>query len=314
MVTNGKLEQVYTSLKKRSSNGRQVTSMDILESMRENGVPFQAMEDVVRSLVSSGGMLPQGEAGVVILPGGHRFFTYPLGTDCSVSDQLLIKGGYETFECQCLSHLIRPGDAVVDVGANIGFYTCLFARRAGSGGSVYAFEPDVSNFTLLQKNVVGGGHAHVRAYQAAVAGKSGESYLYLANDRNFGDHRSYDPGGRKKVPVQAVALDDFLNLDRVDFIKVDTQGAEVDVLRGAMGLLKRSPHVSMAIEYWPLGFESMGHTRKEFEDAVAEAGFDRIWCVQDQERKLADVTGCLSSITFPGSDWVLNFICTKGGW
>src|SRR5262249_27856938 len=107
-----------------------------------------------------------------------------------------------------IRRLVKPGSCVVDIGANIGFYTALLADCVGPTGRVYAFEPDETNFASL---VAATRHrAQVQAERAAVTDVDGSVDLYMSTDLNI-DHRTYcdDDASRIKVAVRGVSLDSF---------------------------------------------------------------------------------------------------------
>ena len=95
---------------------------------------------------------------------------------------------YEPEETQFFIDNLKEGMRVVDVGANIGYYTTLFSRLVGTTGSVIAFEPDPTNFSLLEKNCKANGCRNVRLEQLALSDKNGVAQLHLS-EVNRGDHR-----------------------------------------------------------------------------------------------------------------------------
>jgi FkbM family methyltransferase len=131
-----------------------------------------------------------------------------------------------------LRPLIRAGTSVVDVGANIGFFTLKFAGWVSDGGMVIAIEPEAVNYARLRRAVVRAGCSEiVETVQAAATEKSGEVGL-IVNPLHPGDHRIGDGG----VRVPAVTIDDLLaarGWPRVSLMKIDVQGAESRVLAGA---------------------------------------------------------------------------------
>jgi FkbM family methyltransferase len=151
-----------------------------------------------------------------------------------------------------LRQLIRPGMTVVDVGANIGIYTRFFSRLVASSGHVHAFEPAPLNYMHLQENI--GYFRNVSLNQKAVGEKSGVIKLFFSDELNV-DHRTFDSGdGRKGVDVSAVTLDDYFNTgDRVDLIKIDVQGYELSVLKGAKRVLAENQDIKILMEFWPYG-------------------------------------------------------------
>ena len=152
----------------------------------------------------------------------------------------------EVGDVQVLRTLVKPGSSVLDVGANVGFFTRLFAQWVTNGGRVIALEPEAANYARLQwmvnRNQFGG---VVDTIQAAVAETSGTLNLAI-NPIHPADHKLADQG----VPVRALTLDDLLAKrawPMVSLIKVDVQGAEERVLRGAATTLAKF-HPAVFIE------------------------------------------------------------------
>ncbi len=152
---------------------------------------------------------------------------------------------------------VKPGMTIVDIGANIGIYTQYLAAIAGRNGSVYAFEPSKVNCARLRGNVQS--HHNVTIVEAAVGERSGTAGLYLSDKTNV-DHRMYDSGdGREKVNVALVKLDEYFPVGtRVDFIKIDVQGHEYSVLKGATRLFGDNPQIACLLEFWPFGLAKAG--------------------------------------------------------
>ena len=175
-----------------------------------------------------------------------RFFV--LDTDLYVSRSLQVYGEWTEAEIRLLSPMLRPGDCVADIGANLGSHTVPFARTVGDDGRVIAFEPQPRIFQLLASNVTINGLANVQLYQAACAAAPGMlklPHIDYATPGNFGGARirSLEAQGQAAgssvhyVPV--VRLDDVFDGDRLNLVKVDVEGMEKDVLTGAARTLGR---------------------------------------------------------------------------
>jgi FkbM family methyltransferase len=144
--------------------------------------------------------------------------------------------GYKRFiearYLESLRSVVAPGTSVVDVGANLGFFTLAFASWVRDGGTVIAIEPESVNHGRLTRAVARAGVAHVvDVVRAAATEKSGEVGL-IVNRHHPGDHRIGEAG----VRVPAVTIDDVLaarGRPRVSLMKIDVQGAEGRVLAGA---------------------------------------------------------------------------------
>lgn len=155
-------------------------------------------------------------------------FESGVGQACFEGAYDLYKRLFEASHADWLRPLARPGTTVVDIGANIGFFTVQFARWVGSQGRVIAIEPETRNLARLRKRITGQGLAsNVEIVEAVVAEKPGTLNLHL-NPDHPGDHRI----GSEGVPVTSVTLDGLLEdagWPEVSLVKVDVQGAEFRV-------------------------------------------------------------------------------------
>lgn len=164
----------------------------------------------------------------------------------------------ERGEIALIRRLVRRGDHVVDVGANIGFYTELLAQCVGPEGRVDAFEPDEMNFRRLSTRAKP--YSQIRPVRAAVTERSGTVSLHLSPQLNV-DHRTYPTDeARSTVTVDAVALDDIYRGEgeQLQFIKLDIQGAEYAALLGMRQVVSRSPSVHLLMEVWPSVLDRFG--------------------------------------------------------
>jgi FkbM family methyltransferase len=199
---------------------------------------------------------------------------------------------YEPFETELIRNLVHENDTVLDVGANIGYYTLILASLVGPGGRVFAFEPDPDNFALLKKNIESNGYKNVVLVNAALSDQPGTLKLYLCDD-NRGDHRIYPSGDdRRAIQIRAISADDYLkgSSAEIAFIKMDVQGAEGKVLRGMERLLERTPKCQMLFEFWPKGMWRAGDEAKEALDGLARHCFSLN--LVDQERKCLQPVDC----------------------
>lgn len=166
-----------------------------------------------------------------------------------------------------LTH-VRPGMTVVDVGANQGLYTLLFAQRVGPTGRVIAFEPDDMLHAAAKENISHHHASNVHLHHCALGSTVGSMTLYRSL-LNSGDNRltpnSRENGPRQEIQVRVETLDGMLAGQRVDFIKIDVQGWEMEVFRGMERLLDdpRNADTAIFFEYWPQGLIDAGDDRME---------------------------------------------------
>jgi FkbM family methyltransferase len=167
----------------------------------------------------------------------------------NVNDQYIgrsldLYGEFSEGEIDLFKQLSRPGQIIIEVGANVGAHTVFLAQQVGITGRVLAFEPQRLVFQALCANLALNNIVNVLAFQQAVGSATGEIVVPLLDwrkEQNFGGLSlgSYQEG--EKVPVVTI---DGLNLQRCDFIKVDVEGMEIDVLKGASRTIGRfKPHL-----------------------------------------------------------------------
>jgi len=138
---------------------------------------------------------------------------------------------------------------VVDIGAHVGTYTILAAEKVGKNGKVIAIEPDPKNYKYLLKNIKLNNFQNVIPINIALADRNGSEKLYLHFSSMCHSLISQeDKNSYIKVPVKTVdKLVEELNLKKIDVIKIDTEGAEMPILRGAEKTLKANPNVKLFI-------------------------------------------------------------------
>jgi len=191
--------------------------------------------------------------------------------DQHVSKGIAEQGLWEAYETELFIDRIEANAIIVDVGANIGYYSLIAADQLQGSGQVIAFEPDVRNFALLEKNLQENVLSGVRAVNAALSNKKAAGHLFLS-DSNFGDHQIYDNGDNR--PHQAIELlngGEYLSdkISHIDLLKIDTQGAEYGVIAGLMPLLRASgPRLSIIIEFWPFGLRRAGASAHQLLDLL----------------------------------------------
>jgi FkbM family methyltransferase len=192
----------------------------------------------------------------------------------------ILRGRYEQDEIRFVRGLLRPGDSAIDVGAHIGFFTMQMADAVGAGGCVYAFEPFAANADLLEQSIAENGFAdRVRFQRAAVGASPGTATLtFPVETLNSGGAYLLRDGsqplaGNLTRPVLQVVLD-ALDLRRpVRLIKMDVEGAEPQVLRGAERILKEDKPVILS-ELHPTQLErASGVTADRFLSQIAALGY-----------------------------------------
>lgn len=157
---------------------------------------------------------------------------------------------YEPEETALVKQTIQSDMRIIDIGANIGYYTTLFSKLA-TNGTVYAFEPDESNFRLLEKNCCLNELANVELFNRAVGDEDCSRQLFHS-EHNMGDHRLYPiEESRSFSLVKMITIDQFLKSKKpFDFIKMDIQGFEMNALLGMNGRITKDAPI-LLLEVWP---------------------------------------------------------------
>lgn len=189
----------------------------------------------------------------------------------------LYKRLLEREQSRLIQRLARSGSVVVDIGANIGYFTVIMAEAVGNHGAVLAFEPDAQNLNLMRWAICRSGFKNVTVIPAAVGEQSGNTLLYV-NPDHPGDHRIYPVAAHRNCQeVPLWSLDDYL--ERTDqsrelsVIKIDVQGAELQVLRGMTKTLGRYPSVQLLLEFDPQILRQAGADPREVVSFVEAFGF-----------------------------------------
>jgi FkbM family methyltransferase len=173
---------------------------------------------------------------------------------------------------------LRPGDAVLDVGANCGYFTLLFARSVGAGGTVIAVEPVPSIFAQLEENVRINGLQNVTAYQAAAGAEGGEIEIFRSDHANLGwSGTRRTPGSVSEGQVPRRRLDDLIPLElarRLRLIKIDAEGDEHRILVGLGSILQELPEdAAIIVEVTPAKLAERGHDSHALFGLLRTAGF-----------------------------------------
>ena len=190
--------------------------------------------------------------------------TWELNLKEGIDFSIFLLGGFELATLRLYESIVRAGDIVLDIGANIGAHTLPFAKLVGSNGRVYAFEPTQYAFEKLGRNVKGNPAVSsrielVHAMLVAESRKSVAPEIYSSwpLNQHEGLHKQHRGKLMSTSDAAAIALDDFVDsrgINRIDFVKLDVDGNEAGVLAGSINTLRRfRPRVLM--EWAPYLFD-----------------------------------------------------------
>ena len=195
-----------------------------------------------------------------------------------IAEAVVSTGTYEPETVESLTKLLQPGDTFVDLGANIGIFTLLAARKVGTTGRVFAFEPTPATVALLRRNLaVNSLEARTTVVEQAVSRKPGRARFSLHEAAQGNAITVAGDTAVEYLDVDVTSLDAYfeaLGWPKVDVIKMDVEGQEVPALEGMHGLTRRYPGLKLIFEYHDGQLARTGISGRTLIDAARAAGFD----------------------------------------
>ena len=215
-----------------------------------------------------------------------------LSTDCWVQRTLYFHGEWDANELEALLAQVppKPGVVFLDIGAYFGYYALTVARRLGVAVSVFAFEPLTMNYELLEANIRRNRFANVTAVRAALSEAPGEAVFTIPPAENRGSghlQTAAESAAGERVPV--TTLDRFVRergLPNVSAMKIDVEGAELGVLRGARDTLQRF-HPILLLELNPTALGEHGTTPGDLLGLIADLGYRLFEVTKDGPKPIA---------------------------
>lgn len=201
---------------------------------------------------------------------------FVIGDDVGFSPHMIMEGYWEYWLTRFFAQNIRPGDTVIDIGANLGYYTILAGDLVGKEGRVVAVEPNPFVFSLLNKTVLHNGfHARTKLHNYAlgtdeetgtrkffVPANEPKNGTILPENANLAAHEKH--GEVLDIRLGHLNPDDF---ERVDFIKIDVEGAELGVLQSLRPIIeKHRPKIVCEVNF------HRGYGFEEIQRALGETG------------------------------------------
>jgi len=207
--------------------------------------------------------------------------SWELHPDCLVQRSLYYLAWYEHRETNWIKRRVRPDWVFFDVGANFGYYSMLVSHFSGRRAQVYAFEPFAPNYRLLNRNKSLNDLGNLRTFKLALSDRDGGVEFLLPKEDNLGHGRiladaSLATPERVVERVESTTLDGFVRkngVEKIDFIKVDIEGAEMLFLAGARETLARL-RPTLMIECNLEGLAEFGTTGDRMLEALHGLGYD----------------------------------------
>lgn len=202
---------------------------------------------------------------------------------------------YEPDIAYLMLRVVKPDDVVVDVGANAGFFTVFLATLVGPQGRVISFEPEENNLGRLKNNIASNKLENVTVIEQPASEAPGEVTFFINSD-DSGGNALWDIGkfpgnentsaNNRTIRLQATTVDDEiarLQLSPPKLIKIDTEGAEFQVLKGCRTLLEGRQIPYVIAEYHPFGIDKMGESPQAFRAFMESFGYSCFGLYYDGE-------------------------------
>jgi FkbM family methyltransferase len=204
---------------------------------------------------------------------------------------------YEPITRAAFIGAVKPGMVVIDVGAHIGFYAMLAAKLLGELGTVHAVEPAEENLEFLRKNIDLNGFDHVEIHPVA-AGKIRDCRVFhiTGSSDSHGFYAHPNTGTLKTIAVTQLPLDQLVK-GKVDLIKIDVEGAEMEVLDGMHEILYQNKRLQLSVEWFPAAMINAGYAPLDLPNRLLDLGFGPVSVLDDcamKIRSVDEVTNLLS--------------------
>lgn len=197
-----------------------------------------------------------------------------LGGNSSIDQGIIASGRWENETTQLFTQLINQNDTVIDIGANIGYYSTLFSKLVGPKGKVIAFEPTNYYYKLLNENISVNVLNNIEVVKKGLSNISQELEIYI-DESSATLHQPFDFYIKEKEKISLTTLDNYivsLNLDKIDLIKIDVDGHDQFVLDGAMKTIRRYKPL-IIIEISHIHYLEAGVTAWDFYEKLKAWGF-----------------------------------------
>jgi len=201
---------------------------------------------------------------------------------CAATDHGLLSCLLETGELErgtriLIQKYLRPGNVFIDVGANVGLHTLAAARAMRGQGKIIAFEPFEPTMRMLEKSIwMNGFSSMTEIHQAAVSNAAGRQQLFIGATSGHHSLFALEPSpnnAQGPVEVPLVRLDSVIAAgQRIDLMKIDAEGAELEVIEGAVSLIADNPEIALIVEFGPSHLRRTGRTPSQWLDSFNQLG------------------------------------------
>ncbi len=207
--------------------------------------------------------------------------------DPALSSMVLF-GVFEPYTTFLFRKQLRDGQTVIDIGANVGYYTLIAAKRVGQQGRVFAFEPDLENVAIVRKNIEINNLRNVSVITKGVSNQTGNAILYMSDDNKCTHAIVKNREGEHQIQIETITIDESIKqarIGKVSIIKMDIEGAETLALEGMKETLLANPDICIFSEFYPAAIRRLDREPIDFLKEFSRYGFS-IWVIDEDKKKL----------------------------
>jgi FkbM family methyltransferase len=250
---------------------------------------------------------------LAVIKTGYDILVIP--DDLGISLELSVYGIHEPITTEMISRKLKKGMVCVDIGANIGYYALLESKKVGQYGKVIAIEPSPISFSYLEKNLKSRHQSKYETYNFACSNNDTTSCFLISSKSNMSKIvKETDKvlNGTKKIFVTTKKLDSILlkNESKIDFLRMDIEGNELNVILGAKNIIKKfKPIIQLEMHSHILGYSNTKTLLEFFRDEnyeitsfmMRELDEPKIGSIKDlkEEYTIQDLFLLLESNSFP---------------
>lgn len=204
--------------------------------------------------------------------------------DQVISESIKAHGVWEPDEFNWVIENIKEGDTCINVGSNVGYFTCIMSKKVGKNGKVFSIEANPNFKFFLEENVKRTNMDNVSIIMSAAGNYSGNIDLFINSD-NCGDNRVFNPKivssssedkfseSSYAISVSIDKVDNLVTTDKVDFVLIDCQGLDHEVIRGMSKIIKEN-HPKILTEFVPKWIDSLGESPENILEEYVNLGYD----------------------------------------
>ena len=190
-------------------------------------------------------------------------------------------GRWDSNELAAVQHLIKPGDNVVEVGANFGVYTLLMSNIVGNSGHIMTFEPNPNVNKYLEKSIQLNGMKNIDLQKSAAGGTERESSI-VYGEKNIGGGYLGEAVPDENMNFKVVRLDEVVKVQPVNVLKIDAEGCEEEVIHGAHDIIQSNKDITLIIEWSKKQLQRQGGDPVRFSETLKKYGFN-VWSIGKKE-------------------------------